>query len=151
MPWKGITLKEAMAGAKGHMYDPLFKAMSTEEIYERIPDPPQQPSGGSGGFDPGGCGGVMDAGSGPGDPDQEPGDKLSPEQVAHDWQANVRMAVAVAAAHNAGKTPGYLERLVAQLKRPKVSWRDLTAQFIDQSLTTDYSYRRPNRRYIHRG
>ena len=130
--------------------------MSTEEIYERIPDPPKPPSGGGGMCDdPGGCGGVMDAGSGPGDKEAD-GDgqgqgKLTPEQVAHEWQANVRMAVAVAAANNMGKTPGYLERLVTQLKRPKVSWRDMTAQFIDQSLTTDYSYRRPNRRYVHAG
>jgi len=61
------------------------------------------------------------------------------------------MAVSVARANNAGSTPGYLERLVTQLKRPKVSWRDLTRQFIDQSMTTDYSYRRPNRRYISSG
>ena len=97
----------------------------------------------------------MDAGSGPGDEEAD-GDgqgqgKLTPEQVAHEWQANVRMAVAVAAANNMGKTPGYLERLVTQLKRPKVSWRNMTAQFINQSLTTNYSYRRPNRRYVHAG
>ena len=142
LPMKPITLKEALAGKTGHMYDPQFASMSTEEIYEKIPDPPEQPGGGSGANDPGGCGGVLDAPSTQGQ---------SPEQVAHEWQANVRMAVSVARANNAGGTPGYLERLITQLKRPKVSWRDLTRQFIDQSLTTDYSYRRPNRRYISSG
>ena len=105
---------------------------------------------------PSAIGGVMDAGTGPGDPEDGEGNgqgqgKQTPEQVAHEWQANVRMAVSVARANNAGQTPGYLERLVTQLKRPKISWRDMTAQFIDQSLTTDYSYRRPNRRYVHAG
>jgi predicted metal-dependent peptidase len=161
LPYKPATLAECMKAKPGehfHLYDPQFKDMSTEEIYEKIPDPPKQEGGG--GYvvvDIGGCGAVMDAGAGPGDPDDEGegngqgGAKLSPEQVAHGWQANVRMAVSVARANNAGQTPGYLERLVTQLKRPKVSWRDLTAQFIDQSMTTDYSFRRPNRRYIHAG
>ena len=157
LPWKPVTLKEIMAGAKGHMYDPQFANMSTEEIYEKIPDPPKQPGGGGKVvIDVGGCGAVMDAGSGPGDPDDkqgegQQGDKPSAAQVAHEWQANVRMAVSVARANNAGQTPGYLERIVTQLKKPKVSWRDLLHQFIDHSMTTDYDFRRPNRRYIHQG
>ena len=144
LPMKPINLKELLAGKQGHLYDPQFANMSTEEIYEKIPDPPEQ-SGGGNGLDDGGCGAVLDAGGG-----NSP-DKATAEQVAHEWQANVRMAVSVARANNAGSTPGYLERLVTQLKRPKVSWRDLTRQFIDQSMTTDYSYRRPNRRYISSG
>jgi predicted metal-dependent peptidase len=147
LPWTPSTLDQLMAGKHGHLYDPQFANMSTEEIYEKIPDPPEQPGGGGNGTDDGGCGAVLDAGAGQ-SPDAE---KVSAEQVAHDWQANVRMAVNVARANNAGNTPGYLERLVTQLKRPKVSWRDLTRQFIDQSMTTDYSYRRPNRRYISSG
>jgi predicted metal-dependent peptidase len=158
LPYKPATLKELMSMPPGqhfHLYDPQFASMNTEEIYEKIPDPPKQPSGGGGAgkvIDVGGCGAVLDAGSGPGDPDGDPQGnggqgKLSPAQVAHEWQANVRMAVSVARANNAGQTPGYLSRLEVQLKKPKVSWRDLTAQFIDQSMTVDYSYRRPNRRY----
>ena len=146
LPMKPMTLNQLMAGQTGHLYDPQFANMSTEEIYEKIPDPPKQPDGGSG-LDDGGCGAVLDAGQGQG----QGADKVSPEQVAHEWQANVRMAVSVARAANAGQTPGYLERLVRQLKRPKVSWRDMTRQFIDQSMTTDYSYRKPNRRHISSG
>jgi predicted metal-dependent peptidase len=156
LPFKPATLAECMNAKPGedfHLYDPQFKDMSTEEIYEKIPDPPKQPGGGVYiVVDIGGCGAVIDAGAGPGDPDSEgQGQGASAEQVAHEWQANVRMAISIARANNAGQTPGYLERLVTQLKRPKVSWRDLTAQFIDQSMTTDYSFRRPNRRYIHSG
>lgn len=159
LPWKPLSLKELMAGKKGHMYDPQFANMSTEEIYEKIPDPPQQPGGGGTVvIDVGGCGAVIDSGA-LGDADKanegqgngQGQGKLSPAQVAHEWQANVRMAVSVARANNAGQTPGYLERVVTMLKRPKVSWRDLTMQFIDQSMTTDYNFRRPNRRYVHQG
>jgi predicted metal-dependent peptidase len=56
------------------------------------------------------------------------------------------MAVAVATAANAGKLPGYLERLVKELKKPKVNWKDYTRKFIDQSMTKDFSYARPNKR-----
>ena len=47
--------------------------------------------------------------------------------------------------------PWHLERLINQLQRPKVNWRDQTRQFIDQSMTRDFSYRRPNRRYTGSG
>lgn len=147
LPGQEVGMKDYGSNKRGHLYDPQFAHMSTEEIYEKIPDPPKQPNGGAGTLDIGGCGAVLDAGAGQGSGP----DKASPEQVAHEWQANVRMAVSVARANNAGQTPGYLERLVTQLKRPKVSWRDQTRQFIDQSMTTDYSYRRPNRRYASSG
>jgi predicted metal-dependent peptidase len=47
--------------------------------------------------------------------------------------------------------PGYLERLVTALEEPKVSWREVTRQFIDQSMSKDYSWSKPNRRFISRG
>src|SRR5260221_5729241 len=130
-----------------HLYDPQYNGMSTEEVYERlIQDATKIPMFGSGkggnqGHDPGGCGGVLDATK----------DKLGNDQVDNEWEANVRMAVAVATAANASKLPGHLERLVKQLKQPKVSWKDKTRRFIDQSMTKDFSWTRPNRRSMSSG
>lgn len=167
LPGSPITLKSP-PGTKGHLYDPQYDGMSTEEVYERIlteakkrqaqggggkgqnqqgqgqGSGPQQPNGQSGPMrDPGGCGGVIDA--------APSHDKAKADQVAREWEATVRMAVAVAKANNAGTLPGHLERLVKQLQQPKVSWRELTRQFIDQSMTKDYSWSRPNRRYLGQG
>jgi predicted metal-dependent peptidase len=135
--YKGIT---------GHLLDPQFKGMNTEEVYEyierNIPKVTIQISSGSGdgkdgeGQDPGGCGGVMEA----------PGNGASQDDVKHTWEASVRAAVAVARHNNAGNIPGSLQRLVEQLQRPKVSWRDLTRNFIDQSMTKDVSWSRISRR-----
>lgn len=148
-------------GTKAHCYDPKYKGMNTEEVYELLPEPPKlyvmfggggkdgksdtEQGDGAGSDnsgqnqDLGGCGGVIDA---PG----SNGDKAKAIEVSATWDANVRLAVNVARANNAGKLPGYLERLVADLKKPKVSWRNVTRDFIDNSMTKDFSFRRPSRR-----
>jgi predicted metal-dependent peptidase len=154
---------------KIHLYDKQFADMTAEEIYERLPDPPEQPGGGGtvyvmldpggGGtvyvmLDPGGCGGVMDAGTGPGakqDADKSNDDRVNPEALANEWDSSVRMAVAVERAKQAGNLPGYLKRIIKDLKKPKVNWRDLLRQFIDNSISRDYTYQRPNRRGLSTG
>lgn len=137
---------------KALMQDPKWDDLSSEEIYARLYDTVEKikqmiGAAGEGGEgqnnDPGGFGMVMDAGKN--------GNKAEQDNIAREWEANVRMAVNVAQAANAGKVPAYLERLVKQLKAPRISWRDLTRQFIDASMTKDYTWARPNRRYISQG
>jgi predicted metal-dependent peptidase len=136
-------------GTKGHLLDSQFKGMSTEEVYEHLPEPQvikmfgSSAGEGGQGVDPGGCGGVIDATAGH--------NKAGMTEVEQDWDANVKMAVAAAKRANAGALPAYLQRLVKELQRPKVNWRDLTRQFIDGNMTKDYSWQRPNQRYVHRG
>lgn len=151
-------LKAGFTLPKGGLRDPKYDGMSTEEVYERLPPTPkgkgngngqgqgqgaQGPSGQGPVNDPGNCGGVIDAGG--------PGNKAAAEQVARDWEAVTRMAANIAKNANAGRLPGFLERLVKQLKAPKVSWREMTRQFIDGNMIKDYSWNRPNRRFIARG
>ena len=139
---------------KSKLYDKKYGPDSSEEIYEKIyKDAEKQAKaagsgdgdgkGGGKGMDPGGCGGVIDAGSAI--------DKAKKSEIAATWEANVRMAIGVAKAANAGKLPGYLERLVTQLKKPRVNWRDQTRQFLDNSTTKDFSWSRPNRRALGSG
>ena len=150
-------LKASITLPKCRLHDPQYDNMSTEEVYEKIKQDvekqlEQQGQGQGGGKkgkgqgqgnDLGGCGGVMDASG--------PGEKHKQDEVGREWEANVRMAVNVARRANAGTVPGYLDRLVKQLQEPKVSWRDMTRQFIDQSMSKDYSWARPNRRYVSQG
>lgn len=161
LPWEPAGLAEMQAVYSGkqkldkndkfYFYDKQFANMTAEEIYERIPDPPQM-AGSSGMIvvDLGGCGAVLDAGTGPG---QEHGneDRSNPEALANEWEGNVRMAVAVERAKHAGNQPGWMDRLIQALKKPKVNWRDQTRQFIDNSITKDYTYTRPNRRHLSGG
>jgi predicted metal-dependent peptidase len=150
-------LKAKFTLPKEKLHDPKYDGFSTEEVYEKLKQEVkkqiQQATGSQGGLDPladkGRCGGVIDAGS----LGKKPGSGSKAEQEAAErkWDVTVRVAVNVAKRANAGQVPGYLERLVKQLREPRVSWRELTRQFIDQSMTKDYSWQRPNKRYLGQG
>lgn len=150
LPGKPSHTVKPGSNEKIHLIDPKFRGMSTEEVYERLlQQATKVPMGGGSGNgdgkcqDPGGCGGVIDA--------TKANDKIGHDQIDSEWEANVRMAVAVATAANAGKLPGHLERLVKQLKQPKISWKDKTRRFIDNSMIKDFSWARPNRRSVSAG
>lgn len=137
---------------KSRLHDPKYKGLSTEEVYERLPEPQtvivcgKDGAGNVGlpqGADKGGTGGVMDA--------APPHDKAGQESIDQDWDANVKMAVATAKRAHAGTLPGYLERLVKTLQKPKINWKDQLRQFVDGSMTKDYTWQKPNRRYVHQG
>ena len=121
------------------LVDDKYKGMTTEEIYESFPKRYISISGGgSESGQTGDAGGIMDAPGGTGDQ----------EATKHDWEAAVRAAVAVARANNAGNLPGSLARLFNELQKPKISWRDKTRNFIDQSMTKDISWSRISRRSV---
>jgi predicted metal-dependent peptidase len=130
-----------------HLYDQKYEKMTTEDVYEDLYKNAKKITvtisygkgkGGDGKkqMDPGQCGGVIEA----------PGGEQGQSEAQQTWESNVRQAIAVAKANNAGTVPGYLQRLVDQLEQPKVSWRDLTRRFIDQSMSKDISWARLSRR-----
>lgn len=103
------------------------------------PDGNGQPSGGMG-SDPGRCGQVIDAA-----PEHDP---AAQSEAAAEWSARAMQAAAIAKAQGAGRLPGGIARLVEELRRPAVDWREALRRFIDQSMSRDYSWSRPNRRHI---
>lgn len=108
---------------KDWLHSPVFRGMSTDEIYNQLPPDP-----------PGDSQDQLEQG----DPD--------PAQSAADqreWQ--IATAQAAAAAKAMGKLPGALERFVDEMLRPQVDWRDVLRRFIDQASKNDFSWRRPNR------
>jgi len=126
---------------KGHLLDHKFKGMNSEQVYDIIVT--NLIAKGrviSLGFDPGGCGEVLDPST--------DGKKAEANQA---WEASVRTAVQVAQANGIGKLPGSLKKLITYLNRPKVSWRDMTRRFIDQSLTKETSWARLSRRSFSTG
>jgi predicted metal-dependent peptidase len=73
-------------------------------------------------------------------------------RAAEQWQAAVYNAAAIAAASEGiGSLPGMIQRLVEAQRNPKEPWRDTLRRFIDRSASFDYSWTRPNRRFISQG
>lgn len=126
------------------LLEPRFTGLGAEEIYRILDQEKQQNGGGSGGVgegnDPGGCGQVLDACS--------PHDEAAIAEARAEMQTQVRQAAAIAKAAQAGQLPAGIQRLVDQLLQPKVDWRAVLRRFIDESSTRDFSWSKPNRRFL---
>ena len=91
---------------------------------------------------PWGCGGIMPAGDG--------GSADAATQETR-WQVIARQASAVAS-KGIGAMPGVAERLLGHINAPDASdILDRLTDFIDSRVAVDYSFSRPNRRFVHAG
>ena len=161
----GLTLP------KDVLIDNRFRGMSAERIYSLIEEdeneegstgqPESQPGNGSGGWEdgsvqndpcgdepsapstPGGVGQVLDAP----EPEAESGPSVS--EQAREWQIAVEQAETVAKV--AGKLPGGAVRAVEVSQAAKVDWRELLQRAWSDTIPTDYSWTRPNRRHVWAG
>ena len=139
--------------------DPQYEGMSADTIYNRLPDdkgddggdpgedkgedgdqPGDQPSNqpGDSPGDTGGCGEVFDA----------PAD-VSVEEI----EAEIKQKV-VQAAHSAraqGKLPGNMESMIDDMLKPVVDWKSKLREHFERVFPSDYSWMRPNRRFLHEG
>jgi predicted metal-dependent peptidase len=111
--------------------------MSAEEIYNLLPAPPDGWESLPADF--GACGGVLDH------PETLPNGEL-PGSV----EANLTVAInqAAEAARQAGKLPGGLESVLGDLNDPKVCWKHVLARFLRTNNSSDFSWQKPNRRFI---
>lgn len=66
-----------------------------------------------------------------------------------DWELAVEQAAR--ACSGAGHMPGGLELSIKNARIPRIDWISETRDFITYSVPTDFSFSRPNRRYIHSG
>lgn len=87
-------------------------------------------------FDPG-CGEVR----------PYPGD--NPGEAEAKWKVAVLQAAKVA--QMVGEAPGWLQGMLDGYAEPSVDWRSLLQRFAQDASATDYTYARPNRRYLHMG
>lgn len=134
---------------EGFRYDEQYRDQSAEEIYKLLgkkpgnkdPDgdggpPPDKQPGQQPGDQP--CGGVEDA----------PADVNIQEAEA---EAKMELAQAMQMAKQAGKgVPGNMDRFF-ELLQPKVSWREVIARFLSEPARNDYTFSRPNKRYLQSG
>ncbi|HKR27623.1 MAG TPA: VWA-like domain-containing protein [Acidobacteriaceae bacterium] len=92
---------------------------------------------------PGGVGQVLDAP----EPEAESGPSVA--EQAREWQIAVEQAETVAKV--AGKLPGGAGRALEASKAAKVDWRELLRRAWSDTIPSDYSWTRPNRRHVWAG
>ena len=70
-----------------------------------------------------------------------------------EFESDMKVAIqqAAEAARNQGKLPASLETLLQDIVAPKVNWKERLARFIRNNNKSDYSWQKPNRRFIGRG
>lgn len=148
-----ILLNSGMKLPDGCLVDGRFDNMSAESIFrqleqEKQDEQPQQPEQGEGqgngqqqpSNDPGGSGGVEDAPV-----------HSEAEMAEAEAQSKQELAQAVQIAKQQGKLPAGIARMVAEIMQPKIAWQEVLARFLDEVVKNDYSFSRPNPRYIASG
>ncbi len=132
-----ILEKDGVSLPADALLDPNYEDLSAEEIYARLPepDPSDEPSGGQGES---------------GEQDGPPGEVRDLPDGAEEAVDEIDVRQATQAAKLAGKGGDAASRAVSNALTPKVDWREVLRQFIQQSRD-DYSWSRPNRRFIGQG
>lgn len=114
---------------KGWLHSAAYVGMGAEHIYDLLPD------------------------DGGGDPQDEVRDTAPDDaerkNMAMDWQ--IAVGQAAQAAKSQSKLPKGLERLVGDLTNPKVPWREVLQRFITQISKDDYTWSRPNKKFLSQG
>lgn len=116
---------------------PGSKDKTADQIYNELPE-----DDGQGGGAPGGIGSDID----------DDGQPMSAAEIEAATAAlKVELAQAAQAAKMAGKLPGALEELVASILEVKTPWHDILERHLTSFTRGDYSWARPNRRFIGQG
>lgn len=154
-----------------------FKAISIPGVFEWLCDPtqyggktaeavydalPPEPPPGKGGNQCG-CGIIRSEmkkpGTGDGQPDPNApqtggaGTAVDPNVPPPAPPVNWKRALVEAAsfAKMRGKLPGHLEEMVDAIVHPKTDWKRVIRSAFSVAQKTDWSWRRPNKRYAHQG
>ena len=139
-----VNLQVLAAGYKlpqNLLYDRKYEGWTAEKVYQEIfKNAKKIPMGSGAGF-----GEVRDTKSGSGQPLTE--SQVNEEEAK--W--NVAIQQAYAMAKKQGKVPGGMDRLMEGLLEPKVDWRAALQEFVTKYSRNDYTWRKPNRRFLSGG
>lgn len=145
-----LIVKSGFKLPQGHLMNEKYNDMSAEQIFKLLPGekPGEKPKGNQPGQgdnqgkqpDPGKCGTVGDSPA-----------KSAAEVQQVEAQTKQILSQAAAAAKKQGKLPGHLERLIEEVLQPKVNWKEALARFLTDTEKNDYTFRKPNPRYLQTG
>lgn len=154
-------------GMLNHEFDSLsaeqiLAALKQQEQEQEQPQPEGQSGTGEEGGEGEGDGESEQPSDGTGNPDQrtksegawgefeEPttsaDGKTSAKDMQSEWER--RLIQAATAAKMQGNVPGCIEALIEGLVNPEVPWQQILERFIDQTSANDYSWAKPDRRFL---
>lgn len=128
----------------GYMADRTFDGKATEEVYDLLPDEPEDD-----GQNPGGHGASLgqtmrqniDPISDSDPQAQAKQDKLESKIDQADMQAQM-------SGQDTGNYPGELARFLDELHNPQLPWTTILQNYMSAYNKEDYTYARPNRRFM---
>jgi predicted metal-dependent peptidase len=130
----GILKQAGVSLPDNGLFSDAWKDFSTEHIYNLIPDDDPNDSI----FQVWNFGAIEDA-PGADDPAQR-------EVLEQDMRQDVLQAIN--AAKIMGKLPAGLERLIESIRESKMPWRQILARFFRATAKGDYTWMKPNRRWL---
>ena len=124
---------------QGLLDDTIYKngGGTSDGIFNLLPDTPENGQGNGGSGQP-----LDSCEDGQGSPAE-----VSQQQA--EWK--VKVAQAAQSAKMMGKMSAGLERLVDEILKPKVDWRDVLQRFVVKCRSDQRSWARPNRRFLSQG
>jgi predicted metal-dependent peptidase len=125
---------------------------AAEEIYGGYIDPPNNPHGGGKGNKEGDDPSKSDQPGECKDQENADGSSLSESQVEQAIQEQMQDTAALAQqAKGIGDLPAGIARQINKLLYPQQDWSEQLRDFMLNLAKSDYSWSRPNRRFIHQG
>lgn len=123
----------------GGVYMDGARAKSEDQVYNELPEMPEGP---------GGAGMDLDYGN-----DGEEGNEpvSASDREAHESRLRSEVAAAAQVARMAGKFGGRLAEIVADIINVETPWYDKLERFMESFRAAEYSWKRPNRRYVTTG
>lgn len=112
------------------LFDEKYRGLSSEEVYAILEKEPD---------------------NWPDDPEHftEPDDDTELERIEREVADTIiRAAMAAKSSNQLGTIPGEIELFLDKMLKPKLPWHRILYNILSEYDQTDYSYRRPNRRYL---
>ena len=130
------------------LYDEKYVNLSSEKIYDLMDDSEVPEDTDCHVLSPGDTG----EGDGEGGDGEGQGKSLSEDQLKElEEQAKRKVLAAAETAKAQGKLPGEYSHLLEKLRQPKINWEDLLHRAVVGEIPEDYTYRKPNRKFINSG
>ncbi len=156
---------------EGALLDARHKGKSAEQIYGELSQKPKEDPNGQGQSNQPGS----QPGQGPPNPGSKPGTKpgkagsgttedpggmggvedyqaaTEAEETEQEARWKVALSQAANMAKGRGDLPGQLARMIGDILEPKADWRELLRRFVRDRATNDFSWSKPNPRYLQSG
>lgn len=80
---------------------------------------------------------------------EQPASNQDGTSTEDEWKVAITQAATIAKMR--GQLSDSLRRVISEVLEPRVPWRQVIREFIRVQVRDDYNWKRPNRRYLHRG